>query len=256
MVGRDTQLFHDGFAQFAGSGRGVGAYINAYVAHNTQKAQQHDRFAQKAETRRKAGGLAAHLLPPYRRYCQQERGQNPDCAVNGEKHFPAQTEGGEGRRGTPHRDIGSHKGGDGLHKLAESHHTGQLISLNDIGDERVQRGLHQGVADTQQRKGGQHIAITFSEDGHNKGNHRDNQREQHGVFSSDPVHQDSRRDGKDEEPEKDQRRENIGCRIRQLKIGFHIIGGDAHEVHKAHRKKAEHHRNELNLFVHFSEIFT
>ena len=61
------------------------------------------------------------------------------------------------------------------------------------------------------------------------------------VFSSDAVHQHARRNGEDEEPEKHERRTDVGLHVSEREVFFHIIGGDAHEVDESHDKETEHH---------------
>ena len=54
-----------------------------------------------------------------------------------------------------------------------------------------------------------------------------------------------RRYGEDEEPEEHQRREYVGLRVGQVQVGLHVVGGDAHQIHKAHGEEAKHDRKEL-----------
>lgn len=67
----------------------------------------------------------------------------------------------------------------------------------------------------------------------------------HRLLASDAVHQHTRRYGEDEEPEEHQRREYVGLRVGQVQVGLHVVGGDAHQIHKAHGEEAKHDRKEL-----------
>ena len=48
-----------------------------------------------------------------------------------------------------------------------------------------------------------------------------------------------------QEPEENQRREDVSLRVSQTQICFYIVGGDAYQIHKSHSEKAEHHRDQL-----------
>ena len=215
------------------------------MAHNAQETEQDDGLAQQLEALNEVRGLSDDLFPLDGCYQQQEGGQDADDAIHREQHPPAQTEGGHGRRGAPHGDVRGQERSDGLHELAKGHGAGQLVALNYVGNERVQRGLHESIADTQQGEGHQHEAVGFPEKGQQQGDDRDYQAQEHGVLAADLVHQHSRGDGENEEPEENEGREYIGGSIRELEICLYVVGGDAHEVHEPHGEEAEHHRNQL-----------
>ena len=221
------------------------------MAHDAQEAQQHDGLAQQLEALHKAGSLVGHLLPLDGGEGQQQGCQDADDAIHGEQHPPAKAPGRHGGGGAPHGDIRGHEGGYGLHELTEGHGAGQLVTLDDVGDERVQRGLHEGVANSQEGEGGQHESVALSENGEDQGYHRHHQGKEHGVFPADAVHQDARGNGEDEEPEEDQGGEDVGGGVAELQVGLDIVGGDAHEVHKPHGEEAQHHRYQLYLFIHY-----
>lgn len=69
--------------------------------------------------------------------------------------------------------------------------------------------------------------------------------EKHRLLTSDAVHQHTRRYGEDEKPEEHQRREYVSLRVGQVQVGLHVVGGDAHQIHKAHGEEAKHDRKEL-----------
>lgn len=62
---------------------------------------------------------------------------------------------------------------------------------------------------------------------------------------SDTAHQHTCRHREDQEPEENQRREDVSLRVSQTQICFYIVGGDAYQIHKSHSEKAEHHRDQL-----------
>ena len=71
---------------------------------------------------------------------------------------------GNGFHGAPHGNVRSQKGGDCFDKLSKSQRAGQLVTTDNARQQRVQGGLHQGVADTQQGEGDQHAGIASVED--------------------------------------------------------------------------------------------
>ena len=75
--------------------------------------------------------------------------------------------------------------------------------------------------------------VAVSENREKQRGKRDDKVEKHRLLTSDAVHQHTRRYGEDEEPEEHQRREYVGLRVGQVPSHFHVVGGDAHQIHKA-----------------------
>ena len=96
---------------------------------------------------------------------EQKDGGDADDHVDGEEDAPSQSEGGHGGSGSPHGDVGCHKGGDGFDKLPKGEGGGQSVALNHTRDERIEGSLHQGVADAEEREGNEHQTVTVAEDG-------------------------------------------------------------------------------------------
>ncbi len=49
-----------------------------------------------------------------------------------------------------------------IYELSESQAARQAVTTHDIGEQRVQRSLHQRISDSQQREGNQHQHITVT----------------------------------------------------------------------------------------------
>ena len=134
------------------------------MAHDTDKTQQNKRLAQQGKAFSECRRFPFRLLFVYLRCSQQKDCNNCNNHINREKYPPAQAERRNHSRCAPHRDIRSQERSDSVYKLSESQTTGQLIPTDDIREQRIQRSLHQGITDTQQRKGNKHQHITIAKD--------------------------------------------------------------------------------------------
>ena len=142
--------------------RGVRAHVDAHVAHDAQKAQQHKRMAQQPEAGGKAGSIMVGLFFPDGSKTQQHDGHHGHHHVDREQHPPPHAQRRHGLGGSPHGDVRGQEGGYGLDKLAQREGARQALAADDVAQQRIERRLHQGVADAQQRKRCQHEQIAVA----------------------------------------------------------------------------------------------
>ena len=228
--------------EFGGSG--VGAHVDAHVTYDAEEAEQDEGIAEQFES---TGECLAHRLAFVFRWFfvdgsgeEQQGGDDADDEIDGEEDSPAEPEGGDGGCGSPHGDVGCHEGGDGLDELSEGEGGSEVAALHHGGHEGVERCLHEGVADAEQGEGDEHDGEVLAEDGDEEGHGGDEEGEEHGVLASDSVHQQAGGHAEQEEPEEYEGGKEVGHGVAEREVFFHIVGGDAHEVNKAHREKAEH----------------
>ncbi len=212
------------------------------MTHDAEEAEQDEGAAQQPQatsyTRSLVGGLFLDGGDGEHGNRQQAAG-----GVNQEQHPPAQPEGGDAGGGAPNGQDGSQERGDGFHKLAQGEGGGQVLAADEVAHEGVERGLHDGVAYAQQGEGQEHRDIAVVKQGKHQREGGDNEAHEHGLLAAYLVHQHARGHREDKEPEEYQGRQHVGDRIGQLKVFLYIIGRNAHEVHKTHGEKAEHHRH-------------
>lgn len=69
--------------------------------------------------------------------------------------------------------------------------------------------------------------------------------EKHRLLASDAVHQHTVGTEKMRNQKNTRDGEYVGLRVGQVQVGLHVVGGDAHQIHKAHGEEAKHDRKEL-----------
>lgn len=185
-------------------GGDVGTHVDAHVADDAEEAEQGEGVAQQGHALAIGGGPAFLLLLRDGSRTHPQRGEDGDEHVDGEEHAPAQSEGGDGRRGAPHGDVRGEERGDGLDELAEGDGTGQLVTIHDVGEQRIESGLQERVADAEEREREQHDGVTAAEDGHQQRGEGDNEAEHHGALAADAAHEHTRGYGEDQEPDEDE----------------------------------------------------
>src|SRR5574344_1696392 len=120
------------------------------MTHDANEKQQYKRIAQQSETFAKRRRLAFLLFFMNLCYTQHYNSDNRNQHINREQHAPTQSERRNGLSSTPHSNIRSEERGNRLTELSESKRTGQLLTRNDIREQRIQRNLHECVTNTQQ----------------------------------------------------------------------------------------------------------
>ena len=195
---------------------GVGAHVNAHMTHDGYEGKQDDGRAEHPHAGQYARGLVLGGFLLDGGHAEPQRGGHADEEEEQEEDTPAQAEGRRRGRGAPCRDERGDKRGDGLDKLTEGERGGQ-VALDQDRHERIERGLHDGVADAQQREGdvhqpelallGRHETV---EEGKEYGQRRDDDGEEHRLLTANLIHQHARGHGEDEKPEEYERGEEIG----------------------------------------------
>ena len=220
-------------------GGGVGAHVDAHMTHDAEEAEQDEGAAQQPQAAGYARSLVGGLLL---NGGNGEHGNRQQAAggVNQEQHSPAQPEGGEAGCGAPNGQDGSQERGDGFHKLAQGEGGGQVLAADEVAHEGVERGLHDGVAYAQQGEGQEHRDIAVVKQGKHQREGGDNEAHEHGLLAAYLVHQHARGHGEYQEPEEDERGEEVGFGVGQAEVFLHIVGGCAHQVNEAHGEEAEH----------------
>ena len=137
-------------------------------------------------------------------------------------------------------EWGAH-GRDGFHDLSGRERTGEHVALHDVGEQRVQRNLQDGVAYSQE-DAGEHTVVEIERDERN--NHPDDGddiAELHGLFASDFVHERGGGDAEQQEPDENHGRNEPCESLAQVEFLFRIGCQRAHDINKAHDEKAEQH---------------
>ena len=128
---------------------GVDADVHAHVGHDAEEAEQHDAVGeQELEAAADGGGAGVgggfvDLVDG-----EQHVADDADDQIDHEQYPPHAELGG-----APDGDVRGEQGGEGLDELAERQGGGELVALDEHGEQRVQRHLHQGVADTEEGEG-------------------------------------------------------------------------------------------------------
>ena len=182
------------------------------MAHDAEEAEQDEGAAQQLEAFNDARCLVRSLLLD-RRGRQDGDREEADHRVDHQEGAPTESEGGQYRRRSPSRQDRGEERGDRLHELTEGERRGELIRADQVGHQRIERSLHDGVADTQEGERGQHNAIAVIEERQYERDRGHHEAHQYRILSSDLVHQHAGRHGEDQEPEEYQRGEKVGLRI-------------------------------------------
>ena len=128
---------------------GVDADVHAHVGHDAEEAEQHDAVGeQELEAAADGGGAGVgggfvDLVDG-----EQHVADDADDQIDHEQYPPHAELGG-----APDGDVRGEQRGEGLDELAERQGGGELVALDEHGEQRVQRHLHQGVADTEEGEG-------------------------------------------------------------------------------------------------------
>ena len=154
-----VEPLHDDFGR-----RRVGADVDAHMAHDAQEAKQDEGVGQQLQALCHARSLVGLFLLDGRGR-QQRDGQAAHQGVDHEQGTPAQPEGGEGGGGGPGRYDGGEEGGDGLDKLSERQGRCQLVASYEVSHQGIERGLHDGIADAEQRERHEHHPVAVAEEG-------------------------------------------------------------------------------------------
>ena len=154
---------------------------------------------------------------------QQSDGEEADDGIYHKQCPPAKAEGGEQRCCSPGGYYRSEERCYCLYELPEGERGGKFVAADKIGDKWIQRGLHYGVADAEQRKRNQHHHVAVAESGDEQGGCRDDKADENCFFTPDAVHQNARRNGKNQEPEEHQRGEKISLGVGEIQIFLNIV---------------------------------
>ena len=148
-------------------------------------------------------------------------------------------------RGSPRGDDGCQERGDALDELPESQRAGRSSALHHAIDKRIQRGLHDGVAYSEEGKGEEQHGEVEGEHRHSHCCQRHHETQQDGILAPNLVHQQACRDAEDEEPEEHKRGERVGHRVGETEIGLHVVAGYAYHIDEAHGEEAQHDGDKL-----------
>ncbi len=171
---------------------------------------------------------------------EQQRGEDAHHKVDGEEHPPVEPHRGDDSLGTPHGQERRHERGDGLDKLAKGERRREVAVAQHGLHERVERRLHQRVANAQQRERQQHDAVGVAKQRNEQRQHGHDERQHNGFLAAYLVHEHAGGHAENQEPEEHQRGKHIGLGVAQVKVCLHIVGRDTHEVNKAHAEEAQH----------------
>ena len=174
------------------------------------------------------------------RHSQCHYGNHTDDAINGEEYFPSEPKLRHCCSCAPHSDIRSEERGDSLNELTKGQGRGEITAY-DVRNQRIERGLHQRITDSQQGESAEHQRIRVATKREKERENGYYNREKNGLFTANLIHQHARGNGENQEPKEYERGHDISLRIGQTKVLFYVIAGNAYEVNKAHRKEAEHH---------------
>ena len=237
--------------------------VHAHVRHDAEEAQEHDAVGEQqleAAADGSGAGVRRGLLDLVER--EQHVAEDADDEVDHEQYPPHADllavsvgvgEGGDAVR-APHGDPRGEQGGERLDELAEGQRGGELITLDEHGQQRVERHLHQCVADAEEREGdddehqlhgGLHRAQQVGDDRQRHGDERHQDGPQHGLAPPDLVHQDAGGHGEDQEPEEHHGGEQVGGSVGETELGLHVVRRGADQVDEAHDEEGEHDRQDL-----------
>ena len=132
------------------------------MTHDTDKAKQDKRLAEQGKALSESRRFAFFLFFFNLRGVEQKNGDNGHYHINREKNPPAQIERRNSLRRSPHGNVWCQERSNRLYELSESQAARQAVTTHDIGEQRVQRSLHQRISDSQQREGNQHQHITVT----------------------------------------------------------------------------------------------
>ena len=129
--------------------RGVDADVHAHVGYDAEEAQEHDAVREQ-ELEAAADGGGAGVGGGLVDFVEGEQHVTDDAAdqVDHKQDSPHAELGG-----TLDGDVWGEQGCEGLDELAERQRGGEPVSLDEHGEQWVQRYLHQGVADTEEGEG-------------------------------------------------------------------------------------------------------
>ena len=120
------------------------------MTHDAQEAEKDKRLAQQGEALPEGGRASLFLFLADGSTAQPENGNHRNDHIDREQHPPAHAQRRNGLRSSPHGDVWSQKRSNGFYKLSEGERTCQPLAAYDIGKQRVERRLHQRIADAQQ----------------------------------------------------------------------------------------------------------
>ena len=104
-------------------------------------------------------------------------------------------------QGAPGGDDRRRESGDGFYELAEGEGRRQAFVADDVGQQGVERHLHDGVADAEQRERYEDQRQVVVNERNNQRDGGEHQAENHGFASADLVHQHAGRHRADKKPE-------------------------------------------------------
>lgn len=178
---------------------------------------------------------------------EQHVADDADDKIDHEQYPPHAEPGG-----APDGDVRGEQGGEGLDELAERQGGGELVALDEHGEQRVQGHLHQGVADTEEGEGDddEHQACgagqgRVGDDGQCHGDQRYENGPQHGLAAANLVHQHAGGHGEDQEPEEHHGGEQVRGAVGQIELSLDVVRGGADQVDEAHDEEREHHRRDF-----------
>ena len=239
IVESHTQTLHEELGSC-----GVGTHVDADMAHDGKERQEHDGLLEQCQAVHERRRLAAADLLVDRSCPKQGGGDDANNEVDQEEHTPIVTERWDDLGSAPHSEVRSHERSDGLDELSEGKCGCKVLVTNHEHSQGVNTGLHQGVADAEEREGHEHHGERLAKQGDEQRNDSDNKREEHGLLAADLVHQHACRNTEDEEPEEHERREHVGHRVGELEIFLDVVGCDADQIDEAHAEEGEHHRDD------------
>ena len=198
LVEAQPEALHEDLGRY-----GIRPHVYPHVAHDPEEAEEGRRAAQQAEALGEAHRLARGLVLEAGGV-QRQHAEDTDSGIDGEEDAPAEAELGDGLRRAPGGDERSEEGGYGLNELPEGQAAGQLVWADEVTQQRVERGLHDGVAYPEEGEGEEHHPVALPEEGDEEREYRQDETHEDGALAPDPIHQHARRDGAEEEPEEDE----------------------------------------------------
>ena len=214
------------------------------MAHDAEEAKQDVWLAEEREAVADGRYLAAALRFFDIGHAQGDNCKSADNGIDREEHAPVESEGRDECCRAPHGDIRSEERSDGLDKLSEGQSRGKAVGAHYGSDERIERRLHQCVADAEKRECYEHHGIAVSKQRYDERCHGDKYREEHCLLATNLVHQHSCRYREDEKPEEHKRWHYARFAMGQAEVFLNIVGCNADKVNETHREEAEHHRDQ------------
>lgn len=217
------------------------AHVDTYQ-HEDADEKGHDVFVlEQREGVSDRDGGAFDLLFGDRGHPEPDEGQQRDGGIDREDHLPAEETARHGRR-----DDRAEERADGLHELSEGQRSGEFVSGDDVGHQRVERYLQQCVADADQGEGDQHGGEVVGDERDDHRGHMQGEAQQDGLFAADAVHQHARGDREQEEPEEAGERDEVDHRVvHARKVVLDVARRDPDDVHESHDEESEHHGEDL-----------